>query len=91
MTPRKDAAYLAALSVAPTATVPVVSPWWSKINWTQVVTVALSSAITLISGRAFGLDDATTVKVLGALNLINGVVTVILKTWFTSTITPQSL
>lgn len=91
MTPRKIPAYAMALPVAPSATVPVVSPWYSKINWVQVVTVALSSAITLISGHAFGFSDATTVKVLGALNLLNGVVTVILKTWFTSTVTPQSV
>lgn len=75
----------------PTATVEVKSAWWSKINWVQVVGVLLSTAITLVSGRAFGLDDATTVRVLGALNLIQGVATVIIKTWFTSTITPNSV
>ena len=74
-----------------TAIVEVKSAWWSKINWVQVAGVILSSAITLVSGRSLGFDDATTVKVLGGLNLIQGIVTVIFKVWFTSTVTPQSL
>ena len=73
------------------ATVEVKSSFLSKINWVQVAGVVLSSTITLVSNRAFGLDDATTVKVLGALNLIQGVATVIIKTWFTDTIAPQSI
>ena len=73
------------------ANVEVKPAWLSKINWVQVVGVLLSSAITLVSNRAFGLDDATTVKVLGALNLIQGIATVVLKTWFTATVAPQSI
>ena len=91
MGPNRNAEYLSPMPVVPTVTVPVVSPWWSKINWTQVVGGLLAMAITLVSGRSLGFDDATTVKVLGGLNLIQGVVTVIFKVWFTSTVTPQSL
>ncbi len=76
---------------AQTVRVDVVSGWYSKINWIQVGGALLAAGITLTSNRALGLDDATTVKVLGILNLVQGVMTVIVRLYFTSTVTPSSL
>jgi hypothetical protein len=75
----------------PQALVAVKSAWYSKINWIQVGGALLTTTIALVSNRVLGLDDATTVKVLGALNLIQGVATVIVKTWYTPTVTPGSI
>jgi hypothetical protein len=74
-----------------TATVQVKSAWISKINWLQVGGAVLTGAATLMAQNAFGLDDLTMVKVMGALNIVQGVATFIVKTWFTPTVTPNSL
>ena len=74
-----------------TAVVDVKSAWWSKINWIQVGGATLTTAMALVSGGAFGLDAPTTVKVMGVLNLIQGIATIIIKTYYTPTVTTQSL
>ena len=74
-----------------TARVEVKSSWASKINWVQIGSALLATAMALVSGHAVGFDDATTVKVMGALTLIQSIATVIIKTYFTATVTPQSL
>ena len=73
------------------AKVQVKSAWFSKINWLQVGGAVLTGAATLMAQNAFGLDDATVVKVMGILNLVQGGATFVVKTWFTPTVTPNSL
>jgi hypothetical protein len=71
----------------PVVLVPVKSLWWSKINWLQI----LGSVVTLFTTNAFGFDDATQVKVLAVVNIVQGIVTIVLKTWFTASVTYNSL
>lgn len=71
--------------------VEVKSPWFSKINWVQVGGAIITTAMALVSGGSLGLDAATTVKVMGALNVIQAIATIIIKTYYTNTVTPQSL
>lgn len=56
------------------------SPMFSKINWTQVVSV-----IAMI-GAIFGLDlpAETQTAVVAAIVAIQGVLTIIFRTWFTA-------
>lgn len=67
--------------------VEVKSAWLSKINWTQII----AAVSTLVTTNALGLDDATQVKVLAVTSIIHSVATVVLKTWFTPTVTPASV
>ena len=66
-----------------TIEVPVVSGFESKINWTQVLGV-LASLLT-----AFGFDIPSDLvpAVLVAVQAGIALVTVILRTWFTTSIT----
>lgn len=75
-----------AVTVA-TATVPVKSSWYSKINWTQAG--ALIAAIVAFFGLP--IDPEMLTKVL--LGIITGqsVITTILKSWFTRSVTPASM
>lgn len=72
--------------MAETIRVETKSAWYSKINWTQVA----QAVVTLLTTNAFGLDDATQVKVLAGTTLATNLGTIILKTFFTPTITPAS-
>ena len=70
-----------------TAVVPVKSPLLSKINWTQVV--AAGAAILVVFG--VDIDARTQAELCAGIVALQAAVTVIIKTWFTSSITPQSL
>lgn len=76
-------------SIVPPAkvTVETKSAWVSKINWLQI----LGAIVSLATTNVLGLDDATQAKVLAATTLAQSLGTVVLKTWFTNTITPQSM
>ncbi len=69
------------------ALVPVVSAWYSKINWTQ----AGSAATALIV--AFGIDFPADQKaaILGGLVVVQSVLTWVLRTWFNGSVAPTSL
>lgn len=64
--------------------VAVKSAWWSKINWAQAIAMAASV------GVFFGLDipPEQQAKIVVTINAVSGVATIILRTWFTSTVTP---
>jgi len=72
--------------MAETIRVETKSAWLSKINWTQVVSFAASIAAV----KGINLDADTQVYVVMAIQGIQGVVTWVLKTWFTPSITPAS-
>ena len=74
----------------PTATVPVVSAWSSKINWTQVVGAA-AMILTLLTGNRVSLSADQQAAIITVIGLIQGLVTWVLKTWFTAHVTAASL
>lgn len=63
------------------------SAWLSKINWTQAIAVVAG----LLSYFGFDLDAQTQEAVLMGIVGIQAVVTWVLKTFFTSTVTPSSM
>jgi hypothetical protein len=67
--------------------VPIKSGWASKINWTQAAGIVASLAAWL------GLDISpeTMLAVFGGIQAAVGVVTVILRTWFTREVTAESV
>jgi hypothetical protein len=67
-------------------TVGVQSAWFSKINWTQAV--AVLAMIATVFG--FNLDSATQVAIVSAIVSVQAVVTWVIKTFFTTTVTPSS-
>ena len=62
----------------------VQSAWLSKINWTQAIAFA-AMMLTM-----FGIDLTPDVQaqILAAITAVSAVVTWVLRTFFTSTITP---
>jgi hypothetical protein len=77
------------MAIQDQATVDVKSAWLSKINWIQVVALAGTTATGLIG--AFNLDPVTAAKVTAIVAIVGQVATVIVKTFFTSTVTPSSV
>ncbi len=73
--------------MADTAVVLVKSPLLSKTNWTQVV--AAAAAILLVFG--VDIDAKTQAEVCAGIVALQGAITIIFHTWFSPTVTPQSL
>jgi uncharacterized membrane protein len=73
--------------MASIAVVSVKSAWTSKINWVQLVSVAA------VLGTVFGIDISAEdqAKIVAAVAIVSNIVTGVIKTWFTPTITPQSI
>jgi uncharacterized protein (DUF697 family) len=69
-----------------TTGVDVKSPWASKINWTQII------GVVAMAGAMFGfdLDAAQQATIVSGIVAVQAAVTIIFKTWFTKTITPES-
>jgi hypothetical protein len=74
----------------PTATVPVVSAWASKINWTQAV-AAFAMILTLVSGGKVGVDADQQTAVVVTIGVACNIATWIMKTFFTARVHPTSL
>jgi hypothetical protein len=66
--------------------VAIKSAWWSKVNWTQVLAMASSF------GVVFGLDISPEeqAKIVATIQGVSGLATIIIRTWFTTSITPAS-
>ena len=75
---------------APTATVPVVSAWSSKINWTQAV-AAFAMILTLVSGGKVGMDVDQQAAAVVTIGVGCNIATWIMKTFFTARVHPTSL
>jgi hypothetical protein len=73
-----------------TATVPVVSAWASKINWTQAV-AAFAMILTLCSGGKVGMDADQQTAAVVTIGVVCNIATWIMKTFFTARVHPQSL
>jgi hypothetical protein len=74
----------------PTATVPVVSAWASKINWTQAV-AAFAMILTLVSGGKVGMDADQQTAAVVTIGVGCNIATWIMKTFFTARVHPTSL
>jgi hypothetical protein len=72
-----------------TVTAPVMSAWSSKINWTQAVS-GLAVVATLVSGGQLNITPEQQTVLVGAIAIIQGIVTWVLRTWFTYNITGSS-
>lgn len=68
------------------AIVPVDSPWTSKINITQVVTAFFG----LLAGFGLPIPDSTKVAILQFLVVMGPIVTVVLKSFYTKSISATS-
>jgi len=71
-----------------TANVAVQSAWYSKINWTQAVAAVVTFATAIISAANLPAVQAT--ELTAAVAGIGQLLTVVLRTFFTSTVTPSS-
>jgi len=68
-------------------TVPVESAWFSKINWTQ----ASAAATALIVAFGVSIPPEKATAILAGLNVAQGTLTWIMRTWFTDSVTPGSV
>lgn len=71
-----------------TVAAPVKSAWLSKINWLQIVSLGVTFATGIFG--AFNLDPAMTAKATAGAAAVGQVLTIVLRTFFTTTITPSS-
>lgn len=69
------------------AVVPVKSPWFSKVNITAVVTAAISLAAAL----GFVIPEEYQKLALEIAGTIGPVLVVVMKTWFTPTVSSASV
>lgn len=65
----------------------IKSAWWSKVNWTQVIGMAASFAV--YSG--LDIPPETQAKLIATIQAVSGIATIILRTWFTTSLTPAAL
>lgn len=70
-------------------TVPVKSAWASKVNWLQLISL-LATFLTGIIG-IFNLDPMTTAKLTALVAMIGQMATLIVRTFFTTSVTSQSM
>lgn len=70
-----------------TTTVPVKSAWTSKVNWGQ----AVSFVAMILATFGVDMDDKTRADILAIITAGQSVYTWIVRTWFTSAITPSSV
>lgn len=71
----------------PVVPVEVRSSWKSKINWTAGIGIVA----TLLSYFGLDLKPEDQLKIIAAIPIIQGVVTWVLRTFFTRSITPSSV
>jgi hypothetical protein len=70
------------------AQVDVQSAWLSKTNWTQAVGI-MASVIAIVSGNTYSIPVETQLAIVATIQGVQGVVSWVLKTFFTKTITPS--
>ncbi len=66
------------------------SPWFSKINWTQIVQ-GIAAVVVIATGGKINLTPEEQLQIVGAIVVVGNLATIIMKTYFTSTVTPQSV
>ena len=73
--------------MADTAVVEVKSGWFSKVNWTQVATFGASMAA--VAGLNVSAD--TLLQIVLGIQAVQSIATIIIKTWFTKSVTAPSV
>lgn len=73
--------------VGSTTNVPIKSPWTSKINWTQLI--GIGTTIAALFG--LHLPPEQLVAVITGVQAAQAVVTVIIKTFFTKSVSAPSV
>lgn len=76
--------------VGPVAVVPVKSAWASKVNWTQAISMVAMVASYFTGGKINLTPDQQTALAV-AIGVVTNVVTIIIKSYFTPTVTVGSL
>lgn len=66
--------------------VEVKSPWVSKINWTQML--AMAASLATVFGWTVPPDLVP--AAVTAITAVQAVATVVMRTWFTKTVTPEA-
>ncbi len=74
----------------PSVIVDVNSAWWSKINWTQVVGFGCT-VLAIVTGSRLSVPPDVQLAIVAAIQGIQALITIILKTYYTPTVTPNSL
>ena len=81
---------MSSTSVPVVAVVPVVSAWYSKINWIQVVSGA-GMLMTFTTGGQVNMTASQQAAVVVVIGLISNIATFVMRTWFNGTVNPASL
>lgn len=74
----------------PVAVVNVKSSFFSKINWTQAIQ-ALAAVLVIATGGKINIDPQSQLLLVGGIVVVGNLITVIIKTYFTPTVTAQSI
>ena len=74
----------------PTVVVNIKSGWFSKINWTQAIQ-AIAAVIVIATGGKINITPEQQLMLVGAIVVVGNISTVIIKQYFTPTVTPQSV
>jgi len=74
-----------------TTLAPVKSAWASKINWLQVAGVLFGAATAIVGGNMIGLTPQQTTEVVAGINLVQGIITVVLRTFYSNSVVENSL
>ena len=75
----------------PTAVVNVTeNGWFSKINWTNAVQI-VAGVLVVVTGGKINLSAQDQLYLVGAILVAGNIATVVIKTYFTPTVTKQSV
>jgi hypothetical protein len=75
----------------PTAVVNVAeNGWFSKINWAQAIQV-LAAVTVMATGGKINISPEQQLALVTGILVVGNIVTVIIKTYFTPTVTKQSV
>jgi len=80
---------MAEAETVPVVIAPLKSMWWSKVNWTQVVGAA-ASILVIATGGKVNLSLEMQLGIVAVIQGIQSLATIIIKTYFTPTVTPMS-
>ena len=67
----------------------VQSGWLSKINWTQVIAL-VASVLVVVTGGKFNITPEMQLAIVALIQAVQTVLTVVFRTYFTTTVTPSS-
>lgn len=76
--------------MADVTVVDIKSAWLSKINWTQAIGIG-ASALVFVTGGKINIPVDVQLQLVAAIQAAQAVATWVIKTWFTSSVTPASV